>query len=107
MIVKKQIEFYIDENGRCPFNEWFISLKDKKTMAVIANRLDRVKLGNLGHYRSIGNGSIELKINYGSGFRIYAGLKGSALIILLCAGDKSTQSKDIKKAHEYWADFRR
>jgi len=50
---------------------------------------------------------MELKVDFGPGYRIYFGQMGRALIVLLCGGDKSTQSKDIKKAHEYWTDYKR
>ena len=70
-------------------------------------RVNRAKLGNLGDYRSVGAGVIELRIHFGPGYRVYAGLQGEDLIVLLCAGDKGSQSKDISKARVYWEDFRR
>ncbi|MBR8828638.1 MAG: type II toxin-antitoxin system RelE/ParE family toxin [Gomphosphaeria aponina SAG 52.96 = DSM 107014] len=69
-------------------------------------RLDRVVAGNLGNYRSVGEGVCELRINYGPGFRIYFGQIGSIIIILLSGGDKSTQKQDIKQAKQYWKDYR-
>lgn len=63
-------------------------------------------MGNLGEWNSVGHGVYELKIDYGPGYRIYFGQEGNRLIILLCGGDKTTQQKDIKKAQEYWADWR-
>lgn len=70
-------------------------------------RLDRVRLGNLGQYRSAGEGVFELKIDFGPGYRVYFGQEGNTVVILLCGGDKKTQDKDIKSAREYWADYRR
>ncbi|NDJ25381.1 hypothetical protein GS682_27830 [Nostoc sp. B(2019)] len=55
----------------------------------------------------IGEGVCELKIDYGQGHRIYFGQIGSTIVILLCAGDKSTQEKDIQIAREYWRDYER
>ncbi len=49
----------------------------------------------------------ELRIDYGPGYRVYFGEDGVTLVILLCGGDKSTQVRDIKKAQEYWAEYRR
>ena len=67
--------------------------------------MSRAELGNLGDHRGIGRGIIELRIQYGPGYRVYAGLKGKDLIVLLCAGDKSTQRRDITRAQAYWKDF--
>ncbi len=71
------------------------SLKDRKTQLKISERLRRVSLGNLGDYKSIGEGIFELRIDYGAGYRIYFGQEGNKIILLLCGGDKSTQKKDI------------
>jgi putative addiction module killer protein len=70
-------------------------------------RLDRVKLGNLGDYRSVGEGVFEFRIDYVPGYRIYFGQVGLTIVLLLCGGDKSTQEQDIRKAKEYWADYER
>ena len=67
-------------------------------MARIAARLDRMAAGNPGDVQQVGEGISELRINYGPGYRVYFIQQGPVLIILLCGGDKSTQSKDIKQA---------
>lgn len=102
---KKEIKYYVKSNGLEPYTEWFNSIKDAKTKAVILTRIDRLKLGNMGDCEPVGQGLSELKIHYGAGYRIYFGQIGTTLVILLCGGDKSTQKKDIKKAHEYWNDL--
>jgi putative addiction module killer protein len=63
--------------------------------------LDRARLGNLGDNRSVGEGVHEFRIAYGPGYRVYFGLEGNRLILLLLGGDKSTQQKDIARAKEY------
>jgi len=63
-------------------------------------------LGNLGDCQSVENGVFELRIDYGSGFRIYFGQIGMTIVILICGGDKSTQDRDIRQAKEYWTDYR-
>lgn len=73
----------------------------------IQARLARVRLGNLGDCASVGEGVLELKINFGPGYRVYFGQDGVEVIILLCAGDKSTQNSDIKKAKTYWSEYKR
>lgn len=98
---------YRTEEGIDAFDEYVDSLKDRSGASKIRVRVTRAKFGNLGDHKSIGFGVIELRINYGPGYRVYVGLQGSELIVLLCAGDKSTQAKDIMKAISYWADYKR
>lgn len=103
----KQILIYKTSQGKVPFEEWLNKLKDAKTRAKIKTRLTRVTLGNLGDYKSVGDGVCELRINYGKGYRIYFAQQGSIFIILLCGGDKDSQQKDIKQAKQYWLDYQR
>jgi putative addiction module killer protein len=79
-------------------NAWFEGLRDPATKARVAMRIDRLALGNPGQHRHLSQGVSELKIDIGPGYRIYYSQRGSALIILLCAGDKSTQAQDIADA---------
>lgn len=71
----------------------------------IRARLDRVEAGNLGDVRAVGKGVCELRIDYGSGYRVYFGQLGTTVILLLCGGDKSSQNEDIRQAIEYWTDY--
>lgn len=103
----KTIAIYETEDGIRPFKRWLDSLRDKITVARINARLARVEMGNFGDSKSVGSGVMELKLSFGSGFRIYYGLDDDTLVILLTGGDKSTQDKDIKLAHEYWSDYLR
>ena len=80
------------------FDRWLSGLRDRRAMARIAARLDRMAAGNPGDVQPVGEGVSELRINYGPGYRVYFIQQGPVLIILLCGGDKSTQSKDIKQA---------
>jgi putative addiction module killer protein len=82
------------------FKKWFSSLKDKRAKARIDVRIKRISLGNFGDVEPVGNGVSELRIDYGAGYRVYFVKRGNIIVILLCGGDKSTQSKDIQKAHE-------
>lgn len=101
----RQIRRYITPDGTIPFTEWLDSLRDSKARAKIKLRLDRVEQGNLGDYRSVGEGVCELKIDYGPGYRVYFGQVGTTIVLLLCGRDKSTQQRDIHKAQEYWKDY--
>jgi len=69
-------------------------------------RLDRLKAGLLGDWKSVGDGICELRIDHGPGYRVYYGQVGKTLILLLCGGDKSTQAKDIETANAYWKDYK-
>ena len=106
-IQPKELREYIISTGRSHFGEWLTSLKDPKIRARIRIRLDRVSLGLFGDCKLLGRGLQELRLDFGSGYRIYFGQDGDVLVILLCGGDKSTQQKDIEKARLYWADYLR
>lgn len=95
------------EDGLAPFSDWLASLHDLKARSKIRVRLDRVSLGNLGDCHGVGDGVQELRIDYGPGYRVYFGQVGSAIVLLLCGGDKSTQAKDIEQAKRYWSEYRR
>lgn len=101
----KETYIYQAETGRCPFDEWLESLKDRKGRAKVRARIARLRTGNLGKCGAVGKGVLELKIDFGPGYRVYFGEVGHAVVILLCGGDKSTQAKDIRLAHDYWADY--
>jgi putative addiction module killer protein len=101
------IEYYLTPTGRKPFKEWLDGLSDITARQKVRIRLDRVRLGNLGRNRSVGEGVYELKIDYGPGYRVYYGLEGRTLILLLLGGDKSSQGKDIALAQSYWNDNKR
>ena len=82
------------------FEKWFTRLKDANAKYIIARRLTRIESGNLGDVKSVGGAVSELRIDYGAGYRIYFTRRGKELIVLLAGGDKSSQSRDIKKAQE-------
>ncbi|MCK4765291.1 MAG: type II toxin-antitoxin system RelE/ParE family toxin [Candidatus Aminicenantes bacterium] len=100
------LKIYSESNGKEPFTDWLESLKDGKIRSRIYTRLDRLETGSPGDYRHLGEGIFELRLHFGPGFRIYYGEDGPVIIILLIGGDKSTQSKDIKKAMSLWRSFK-
>jgi putative addiction module killer protein len=61
----------------------------------------------MGLANGVSDGVQELPIDYGPGYRVYFGQVGSAIVLLLCGGDKSTQAKDIEQAKRYWSEYRR
>jgi putative addiction module killer protein len=102
--IKSRIKVYQKDNGDCPFILWLESL-DTKIRHRIKSRLARIAIGNLGEYKILGDGISELKFKFGSGYRIYYSELDDVIVFLLCAGDKKTQSKDIKLAKEYLNDY--
>ena len=84
--------------GKVPVSEWLASLRDLRARAQIEIRLRRLAIGNFGDCKPVGDGVLELRVDVGAGYRLYCGRHGQTLVILLCGGDKSTQSKDIKQA---------
>ncbi len=102
-----KIVTYRTKSGKRPYREWFESL-DTAMQTIIDKRLDRVKLGNFGVHKPI-KGSKKLKeliFDVGPGYRIYYVMHGKTMVILLAAGDKSTQDRDIAKAEQYWDECR-
>lgn len=84
---------------------WLDKLKDVSGKGRIIRRLDRLAQGNSGDVRPIGRGLSELRLNFGPGYRVYYLQDSDTLILLLCGGDKSTQQKDIEKAHELAEEY--
>jgi putative addiction module killer protein len=101
----KILKIYETESGKRPFDEWLDDLKDPMTRARVITRLDRVVTGNFGDTKTVGDGVFELRFTFGSAFRVYYGLDGDALVVLLLGGDKSSQERDIVKAKENWQDY--
>ena len=82
------------------FIRWLTSLKDKITRVRIGKRLARIKYGNFGDTKVLGNGVSEIRLKFGAGYRVYYTQKEKVVIILLCGGDKSTQKQDIERAKQ-------
>jgi putative addiction module killer protein len=98
-------EYQIAE-GKSPLTEWLRGLRDGPTRGRIVARLDRLKAGLLGDWKSVGGGICELRIDHGPGYRVYYAQEGKTLILLLCGGDKNSQEKDIETAHADWKDYK-
>ena len=100
-----EIELYETASGNCPFDDWFESLRELHTRSKILTRLDRLKVGNFGDCKALGDGIAELRIHCGPGIRVYYSKTGNKIVLLLCGGDKSSQTKDINKAKEYLKEY--
>ena len=82
------------------FEAWFNTLRDRRTRARIGVRLFRLTQGNPGQHRVLAGGVVEMKIDFGPGYRVYYTHRGNELVLLLVGGDKSTQQRDIEAAIE-------
>ena len=107
---KPEVEAYRTLSGKEPFTEWLDSIRDKTTRGRIEKRMDRVEDGNMGDYRRLGTNLYELRLDFGPGYRIYFSIyvseSDSKIIMILCAGDKSSQTRDIERAKEYSLDVK-
>ena len=90
----------IDVRETSDFANWLAALSDQRARLQIVRRISRVAAENLGDAKSVGGAVSELRIDHGPGYRLYYTRRGKAVVILLCGGDKRTQSKDIRKARE-------
>jgi putative addiction module killer protein len=89
------------------FRLWEQKLRDRRARTLIAARLLRLAEGLLGDVGPIGDGVSELRIHHGPGYRVYFLRRGDSRVVLLCGGDKASQSRDIAKAKrlaEKWKD---
>jgi putative addiction module killer protein len=82
------------------YASWFRSVRDKAVRGRIVARIERLQLGNFGDAKSIGGGVHELRMNFGPGYRVYFTRRGERIILLLCGGDKASQSRDIARARQ-------
>ena len=101
------LKIYETSSGIEPLTEWLNGLKDQKARIALRMRLDRMQLGNLGYCEPVGEGVSEMKIDLGPGYRIYYGMIGRTIVLLLCGGDKKTQNKDIRRALEFFRDHKK
>ena len=93
------------KNNKAPFIEWVNSL-DKATKARVQSRLTRLLENNFGDHKKIDNEISELRLKFGSGYRIYYTEINNVIVLLINGGDKSTQSKDIEKAKSILQEWR-
>ena len=101
----RHIKTYQTSEGKVPYAIWFEEIEDKNLQNAVISRIERVKNGNFGDCASIGEGVQELKFK-AFGVRIYFAEVADYIVLLLCSGDKASQTRDIKKAKEYWGEFK-
>ena len=100
------LRYYQTASGKLPLGRWLKNLEDRQARARIRARLATLAEGGLGDVRSVGSGVLELRIDWGPGYRLYFSRLGERIVLLLCAGDKRTQQKDIERAKTYFQDYK-
>ena len=103
--IPRFVFIYETDDGKVPFSEWMDINEGLPIYDIVMARVERVEEGNFGDHHSVGEGVSELVINFGPGYRVYYGQTGRDIVILLAAGDKSTQQTDIEQAKEYWREY--
>lgn len=101
-----ELRYYQTSAGGQPFVEWMQGLNDRQARTRIEARLARVAVGNLGDVEPVGEGVLELRIDWGPGYRVYFSRLGKVIVLLLCGGDKRKRQRDIKRAKAYFEDYK-
>jgi putative addiction module killer protein len=101
-----EIRYFQTTGGSRPVIDWLERLPDRGVRARILARIDRLALGNAGDFAAVGEGVMELRLDFGPGYRVYYAKVGPVVLLLLCGGDKSTQKKDIANAKACLKDYR-
>lgn len=102
-----ELRYYQSRSGRRPFVEWLQRLVDRQARMRIEARLAIVATGLFGDAKPVGNGVMELRIDWGPGYRVYFARLGEVVVLLLCGGNKRSQDRDIKDAKDYFQDYKR
>jgi putative addiction module killer protein len=101
-----ELRYYQSSVGERPFVDWLQGLNDRLARARIEARLARVAVGNFGDVQPVGDGVMELRIDWGPGYRVYFARLGQTIVLLLYGGDKRTQQRDINRAKDYFEDYK-
>jgi putative addiction module killer protein len=98
---------YQTQNGQIPFDVWLKKLKDVVAKAKIITCIERAEKGLFKDWKKLDANVYEMRVNWGPGYRVYFAIHRDDIILLLLGGDKSTQDRDIEKAKNYWAMFKK
>ena len=102
-----EIRHYLTEADKDIYLDWLIRVQDSIAKVAIIRRINRLELGNFGGHKPCNEGVWELRVDVGAGYRVYYAISGKEVVLLLCGGNKRTQTADIKQAVEYWKDWQR
>ena len=87
------------------FVAWLDDLGDRRAQVRIAARLRQAEAGSLGDWQPIEGEVSEMRVHYGPGYRLYFVRRGRVIVIMLNAGDKSSQKRDIRRALKLAAEL--
>ncbi len=101
-----RIEHYLTADGQKDlYIDWLRRLRDSQAKVAVVRRVARIEQGNFGDHKFCRDGVWELRVDVGPGYRLYYALSGQRVVLLLCGGDKRTQSADIDRAVACWEDW--
>jgi putative addiction module killer protein len=80
-VKERQLRLLVLPNGKSPFEDWLASLQDKSLRAAVSIRLTRIRDGNFGDHKHLGEGLFELRINKGPGLRVDYAFEGEEIVI--------------------------
>lgn len=99
------VRLYVATDGSSPFGTWFDGL-DVAAATKVTVAVSRIEQGNLSNVKSVGDGVLEYRIDWGAGYRLYFGRDGATVVILLTGGTKRRQQRDVEAAKQLWADYK-
>ena len=95
----------IEFNETTEFVKWLEAVRDPFVKVRVIKRVRMAEAGNFGDCESVGDSVFEMRIHYGPGYRVYFTRRDEVVYLLLIGGDKSTQSRDIKRAKQIVINF--
>jgi putative addiction module killer protein len=101
-----EVRHYVSRAGKDIFDDWLSRLADARAQAKIVARINRLAAGNFGDCKYLHQGISELRIDWGSGYRVYYAMVGRVCVLLLCGGDKRKQTSDIDRAIGFLKDYK-
>jgi putative addiction module killer protein len=100
------VRHYVTAAGVDVFSQWMDGLRDRQASSRVLARIGRLALGNFGDCKPVGGSVLELRIDWGPGYRVYCARMGQTVVLLLCGGDKRNQQRDIEDAKAYFEDYK-
>lgn len=106
---KYDVKDYVTADGKRPFREWLLGLKDRIAQAKLNARIARAEYGNFGDWKRIQGhqGLFEMREHHGAGYRVFYAIEEGEIILLLAGSTKKEQNKMIRVAAERLADYRK
>lgn len=107
-LIVKTVIYYVAPSGACPFRGWLTALKDKVGANAVLSRLSMVEVsGHFGDHKRLtgAEGVHEMRIHARPGYRVYYGLDGETIVVILAGGLKREQARDIRRAVSHWRDY--